>query len=122
MFSRIRTLISLLFLQLMLLPSLCLAQQTLGSITGEVTDPGGAILPGTTVTAVGDQTGLKRVQTSGSNGFYAFQDLPIGTYILTFEKEGFEVERFPGILVQANRTVTLPAQLTVGAVSQSVTV
>ncbi len=122
MFSRIRTLISLSFLQLLLLPSLCLAQQTLGSVTGEVTDPGGAILPGTTVTAVGDQTGLKRVQTSGSNGFYAFQDLPIGTYILTFEKEGFEVERFPSILVQANRTVTLPAQLTVGAVSQSVTV
>ena len=122
MFSRIRTLISLLFLQLLLLPSLCFAQQTLGSITGEVTDPGGAILPGTTVTAIADQTGLKRVQTSGSNGFYALQDLPIGSYTLTFEKEGFEVERFPGILVQANRTVTLPAQLTVGAVSQSVTV
>src|SRR5271156_3398275 len=109
-------------LLLLLVSSVCSAQQTLGSITGLITDPGGAILPGTAVTAVADQTGLKRVQSSGSNGFYAFQDLPIGTYTLSFSKEGFEVERFPGILVQADRTVTLPAQLTIGAVSQSVTV
>src|ERR1700722_6346532 len=100
MSSRIRTLVfaSLLLLLPGLLPGLCSAQQTLGSITGVVTDPAGAILPGTTGTAVPDQTGLTRVQTSGSNGFYAFQDLPIGTYTLTFSESGFSVERFPGIL------------------------
>jgi hypothetical protein len=101
---------------------LALAQQTLGGITGVVTDPEGAILPGTTVTLVGEQTGLKRTATAGSNGFYEFQNLPIGSYTLTFTRDGFEADRFPGIQVQADRTITLPAQLKVGAVSDSVTV
>ena len=39
-------------------------QQTLGGVTGVVTDAQGGILPGTVVTAVGDQTGLTRTQTS----------------------------------------------------------
>ncbi len=98
------------------------AQQTLGSITGAVTDVGGASLPGTTVTLVGEGTGLKRTQTVASDGFYVFQDLPIGTYTLTFSRDGFQSDKFPGIIVQADRTVTLPAQLKVGAVSDSVTV
>ena len=96
--------------------------QTLGGITGVVTDPSGAILPGTTVTAIGDQTGLKRVQTAGSNGFYLFSDLPIGTYSITFSHDGFKAQKVPSIVVQADRTVTLPAQLTLGAVADSVTV
>ena len=98
------------------------AQQTLGSITGAVTDVEGASLPGTTVQLVGEGTGLKRTQTVSANGFYVFQDLPIGTYTLTFLRDGFQSDRFPGIVVQADRTVTLPAQLKVGAVSDSVTV
>jgi hypothetical protein len=98
------------------------AQQTLGAITGVVTDPEGSILPGTTVTLVGEQTGLKRTAIAGSNGFYNFPDLPIGTYTLTFARDGFETDKFPGIVVQADRTVTLPAQLKVGATTDSVTV
>ena len=113
---------SLLLLLLLLLPGIGLAQQTLGAITGVVTDSAGAILPGATVTVVADGTGLKRVQTSGSNGFYALQDLPIGTYTLTVTHDGFSSARFPGITIQADRTVTLPAQLAIGAASDSVTV
>jgi hypothetical protein len=98
------------------------AQQTLGSITGLVTDTQGAILPGTTISLVNDDTGLRRTATAGSNGVYNFQDLPIGKYTLTFTRDGFEADKFPGIVVQGERTVTLPAQLKVGAVSDSVTV
>ncbi len=107
---------------LLLAPSALHAQQTLGAITGVVTDPEGSILPGTAVSLVGEQTGLKRSATAGSNGFYEFQNLPIGSYTLTFSRDGFESDRFPGIQVQADRTITLPAQLKVGAVSDSVTV
>ena len=113
------------FLLSLLCPFACRsggAQQTLGSITGSVTDAGAGILPGTVITLVGDDTGLKRSQTTDNNGVYNFQDLPIGHYTLTFSKEGFESDRFPGILVQADRTVTLPAQLKVGQISESVTV
>ncbi len=65
-------------------------QQTLGGLTGVVTDSQGGILSGAVVTLVGEQTGLKRTQVSGSNGFYECANLPIGTYTLTFTKEGFE--------------------------------
>ena len=98
------------------------AQQTLGGLTGVVTDAGGAILPGTSVTVVSDQTGLKRVQTSGNNGVYAFQDLPIGTYTVTFSHEGFQKSNFPNIPVQADRTATINAGLTIGSVDTSVNV
>jgi hypothetical protein len=98
------------------------AQQTLGGLTGLVTDAGGAIVPGTTVTVVSDQTGLKRVQTSGSNGVYAFQDLPIGTYTVAFTHDGFQKSNFPGIPVQADRTATINASLTIGSVDTSVNV
>jgi hypothetical protein len=98
------------------------AQQTLGALTGVVTDAAGAILPGTTVTAVGDQTGLKRVQTAGSNGVYNLPDLPIGTYTLTFSHDGFQQAKFPGIPVQGDRTATVNATLPVGSTTDSVSV
>jgi hypothetical protein len=98
------------------------AQQTLGGITGTVTDTGGGLVPNVTVTAIAEGTHLTRTAASSASGSYAFVNLPIGTYTLTFQREGFSVQRFPGIVVQADRTVTLPAQLAIGAVSESVTV
>ena len=55
------------------------AQQTLGGITGTVTDKTGGVLPDTVVTIVGDQTSLTRTQKSNQNGSYDFVNLPIGT-------------------------------------------
>src|SRR3984893_3774311 len=98
------------------------AQQTLGGITGVVADSTGGILPGTDATLVGDETGLNRTQKAGANGFYEFPNLPIGTYTLTFSREGFQAEKIPGINVQGNRTATVNASLPVGNVNTSVTV
>ena len=112
----------LLFLLMSLASVAAIAQQTLGGLTGLVTDSAGAILPGTTVTAVGDQTGLKRVQTSSSSGVYAFQDLPIGTYTLTFTHDGFQKANFPNIPIQGDRTATINASLNIGSVDTSVNV
>jgi hypothetical protein len=111
-----------LFLAVALLTRPAPAQQTLGGITGVVTDAQGAILAGASVDALGEQTGLKRSQVSGSNGYYSFVDLPIGSYTITVGHESFQTEVFPGITVQADRTATLNATLTLGSVSTSVTV
>src|SRR5450755_1305401 len=83
------------------------AQQTLGGITGTVTDSSGAVISGATVTLVGDQTKLNRTQTSSSSGAYSFVNLPIGTYTLSFTQQGFQSQNIPSIAVQANRTVTV---------------
>ncbi|WP_263382102.1 carboxypeptidase regulatory-like domain-containing protein [Granulicella arctica] len=98
------------------------AQQTLGGLTGAVSDAQGATLPGTTVTVTSEQTGLKRVQTASKTGFYDFPNLPIGAYTLTFTQDGFQTAKFPGVVVQADRTGTVNATMTVGSVNTSVTV
>jgi hypothetical protein len=98
------------------------AQQTLGGITGTVTDPSGSVLPDVEVTAVAADTKLTRNARSNAQGSYTLNDLPIGQYTLTFRHDGFTSQKFPSILVQADRTVTLPAQLAVGGVNESVTV
>jgi hypothetical protein len=98
------------------------AQQTLGGITGTVTDSSGALVADATVTLVGDQTKLTRSQNTNANGGYLFVNLPIGSYTLTFTHAGFQTQTVPAILVQANRTVSLNAELKVGNVSESITV
>ena len=63
--------------------------QTLGGITGTVTDASSAWLPDTVVTLVAEGTELTRKQKTNVNGVYNFVDLPIGTYTLTFAHDGF---------------------------------
>jgi hypothetical protein len=98
------------------------AQQTLGGITGTVSDKTSSVLPNTDVTIVGDQTKLTRTQKTNANGSYDFVNLPIGTYTLTFTHEGFESEKVPSITVQADRTATVNATLPVGKVGTVVEV
>jgi hypothetical protein len=98
------------------------AQQTLGGITGEVTDPTGGAIPNVQVTAVGEQTALSRSVKTNGTGVYAFVNLPIGTYTLTFTAEGFEAQKTPHITVQADRTATVAAQLKIGKASETVEV
>ncbi len=98
------------------------AQQTLGGITGTVTDKTGGVLPETVVTIVGDQTKLTRSQKTNANGSYDFVSLPIGTYTLTFTHDGFETQKVPSVTVQADRTATINAILPIGQVGTVVEV
>jgi hypothetical protein len=98
------------------------AQQTLGGITGTVTDSSGGVLPNTTVTIVGDQTKLTRTQKTNEFGAYDFRNLPIGTYTLTITHDGFQTQKIPSITVQADRTATLSPTLKIGEVGSTVTV
>jgi len=98
------------------------AQQTLGAITGTVTDASGAVLQAATVTVVGNETKLTRTQTTNTSGSYLFVNLPIGSYALTFVHQGFQTENIPSITVQANRTATVNAALRVGKTESSITV
>jgi len=110
------------FACLLFAPAGAHAQQTLGGVTGTVLDPQGSAIPGVEVKAVSDDTKLVRTAKSNAEGTYALVNLPIGKYTLTFTLPGFSTAKYPGIVVQADRTVSLPAQLAIGAVSDSVTV
>jgi hypothetical protein len=91
------------------------AQQTLGGITGDVTDPSGSVIPNATVTLVDEQTSLTRTTTSNGAGTYSFVNLPIGSYTVTYGATGFESQKTPHITVQGNRTATLNVQLKIAA-------
>jgi hypothetical protein len=91
------------------------AQQTLGGITGDVTDPSGSVIPNATVTLVDEQTSLTRTTTTNGAGTYSFVNLPIGSYTVTYGATGFESQKTPHITVQGNRTATLNVQLKVAA-------
>src|SRR3984885_13880854 len=125
MYLKSRSLLSavvVLFSLALLQPLTIQAQRTLGGITGNVIDPGGSAIPAVEVTATSEDTGLSRTAQSNAQGTYALNDLPIGKYTVSFTLQGFSTERYPGILVQADRTVSLPAQLKVGTVADSVEV
>jgi len=98
------------------------AQQTLGGITGAVTDKSGGVLTDAAVTIISEQTTLSRTQKTNGAGTYEFVNLPIGTYNITFTRNGFQTQTVPSILVQANRTATVNATLEVGQVTSSITV
>jgi Carboxypeptidase regulatory-like domain/TonB dependent receptor len=122
MFKRLGIPAFLFLLSISALTNRSWAQQTLGAITGEVSDASGGVLADTQVTAIADQTGLTRATKTNSSGAYLFSNLPIGNYTITFVHDGFDTQRVPSILVQADRTATVNAEMKIGQVSTSVTV
>src|ERR1700759_4889363 len=97
---------TLLWISLTLSPN-AFAQQTLGGITGTVSDESGAVIPAATVTIVGDQTKLTRNIDTSDAGAYLVTNLPIGTYTITVTHTGFTTLNIPMIQVQADRTATV---------------
>ncbi len=98
------------------------AQQTLGGITGVVTDPSGGVIPNATIALKGEETSLTRTVMTNGTGVYTFVNLPIGTYTLTYTATGFDVQKTEHITVQADRTATVNASLKVGQTSTTVEV
>ncbi|HYW66819.1 MAG TPA: TonB-dependent receptor [Candidatus Dormibacteraeota bacterium] len=97
-------------------------QQTLGGITGTVTDTSGGAIIDSQVTLVAEATKLTRTQKTNNVGSYEFVNLAIGTYSLTFTHDGFQTLKIPSVPVQADRTATVNATLKVGLVGTTVTV
>lgn len=98
------------------------AQQTLGAITGVISDSTGGVVANVAVTLVDEQTSLTRTATSNDSGSYTFPNLPIGVYTLTFKATGYDMQKTQHIAVQANRTATVNASLHVGQTTTTVEV
>jgi Carboxypeptidase regulatory-like domain len=107
---------------LCLLLSHAQAQQSLGSINGTVTDSSGAVVQNATVKVHNLATGLEQTVTTKSDGSFDISDLPLGTYSVTFSRDGFKNEVHSQILVQGNRTTTVNGSLQPGEVTATVTV
>ena len=100
-----------------ILPSLLLAQYTTATLSGIITDSSGKTVPGAKVTIENTGTGLVRAYTTGEDGAYLFPALPVGTYRLQVEKEGFSRYVQEGITLDVNQTATQSVSLRVGELS-----
>ncbi|MDE3136035.1 MAG: TonB-dependent receptor, partial [Acidobacteriota bacterium] len=114
---------SLILLFGMFIPTNAFAQVTAtASLTGTILDNSGAVVPGARITVTNKSTGDTRTTTSGSNGLYRFDLLPVGTYTLQTKKEGFSTYSIGNIVLYVGQTTSQNATLSPGAVSQTITV
>lgn len=96
--------------------------QTTGSILGTVTDTSGAVVPNAKVTAVSNQQGVTRSVTTNASGAYILPQLPLGTYTVGVEAEGFQRFTNTAITVDVDQSVRVDAALHPGRVNEEVTV
>jgi outer membrane receptor protein involved in Fe transport len=92
-----------------------------GTITGNVRDTSGGVLPGVTVTAISPSLQGTRSATTSANGDYLIPFLPAGDYTVTFEVSGFQKLQ-KKIRVQVAENIPLNAELSVSAVTEELTV
>ncbi len=105
-----------------LLPTHTAAQALYGTLTGTVVDDSGAAIPGATVTATNEGTGLEVNAVTDANGAYAIRNLQPGNYTLKASLQGFKEFIQTGIPLAQNDVVRIVARLEIGALTESVTV
>ena len=104
----------------LLVPSMALAQ---ASITGNVKDTSGAVLPGVTVEAASPVLIEKaRTVVTDSAGRYQIVDLRPGTYTVTFTLAGFNTFKRDGVVLSGTAALTVDADLRVGSLEETITV
>ena len=103
-------------------PSYGQSQAINGSIRGRVTDQANAPIAQVGVKVENTRTGLSKTAETGEDGYYVFPNLPLGSYTVTLQKEGFDTQRHPDVVLDAGVDATIDAQLQVGAVTTSVEV
>ena len=100
----------------------CLAQTNTASINGAITDTQDAVVTDSDVVATNDATGVRTAVRTNTSGFYLIPNLPIGTYTLAVQREGFRRYARSGILLTAGQILELNTRLEVGAVSGTIDV
>ena len=85
---------------------LLFGQSTYGSLTGQVTDPSEAAIPGATVTLTNTGTNYVQTATSDTTAFYSFRLVPPGEYVLKVSAHGFADYVQSGITINANVSAT----------------
>src|SRR5580704_466259 len=98
------------------------SQTQLATVSGAITDPSGAVVPGVSVTIVSQGTGLKRSAPTDTAGEYRFAGLPTGNYSLRIERTGFQLQIREGVEFTSAAEVMINSQLAIGDLSQQATV
>src|SRR5712691_7987070 len=112
---------TLLALIVLLCTSLALAQSDLGSISGFVKDPSGAVVPKAKVT-VKNESGLERQATTNDSGYYTITNIPPTFYTISVEVAGFKKFESKANKLDASAALSADVSLTVGSAVETVEV
>lgn len=91
-----------------------LAQTSRGTVSGTVSDPNGAVVPGAEVTLTNTATNVSRTVSTNDQGFYRFDAVDLGTYSIRITAASFSPLVKNNITVNANQTSAVDGELTVG--------
>jgi hypothetical protein len=93
-----------------------MAQNTTGLLTGSVSDPSGAVIPGATVVLKNEQSGDERKTITNNDGFFSISGVQVGDYTVIITAQGFEGYKQNKVHFDAGDTRTLAnINLKVGA-------
>jgi hypothetical protein len=98
------------------------AQERFGGLSGTVTDPSGAPVPGATVTATNKESAKVRTVVTNGEGKFLLPDLDPGRYNVVVELSGFQKAEDQNLLILLGRTIEFSPKLQVGAVTEIVNV
>ncbi len=98
------------------------AQSPVATITGTVSDPQGARVPGAEVVARNMGTNLTFRAIASGEGTYAINSLPVGRYDVRIAASGFKTFERTGLTLEVAQRLRLDAQLDVGAATETVSV
>ncbi len=117
-----RRILSLIALLALFAGGVIWAQDSRGTLTGRITDPSGAVIPGATVVVTNDAMGTKVQQQTGPDGYYHAPFLTPGQYKIEVSAQGFKKIVREGIEVRVADRLEINLALELGASEQSVTV
>ncbi len=98
------------------------AQVNVTSITGTVTDPTGAAVPGANIVATSADTGARFTATTDEKGLFAIPSMAAGAYNMTVTKTGFKVANVEKIGLQVGIPGTVNVKLEIGQASETIEV
>lgn len=98
------------------------AQETTGTLSGSVSDPSGAVVPGARVEIASPTLVRALAAVTDSSGGFQFPLVPPGTYTIGVQAQGFRGLKQAGVTVAVGRTTSLTLKLEVGAVTESVVI
>ncbi len=112
-----------LLLALLLVSAFAFGQTAInGTIRGHATDASGSAIAAAKVTAINAGTGFERDVESNEDGLFVLPNLPLGSYTLSIQKNGFNTDKHTGIVLDAGMEAVIDAQLKVGSVETTVEV
>jgi len=108
-------------LALFLVADVCRAQTFRGTISGRIADSSGGVLPGVSVTATNDATGVARTTNTSASGDFSLPDLQLGTYTVEATLAGFQTTKAT-VEVTVSRVSSVEMKMGLSNVSETVLV